>query len=170
MHELDKFHIDIYKLSNHTHEYDFEFNDRFFSEIEESMVDKGSGKIYASLSKNDSFIKLTIKINGNVELICDRSLDAFDFPLDVIREVIFKYGEEEKELDDEVYMITRETQRINLAQIIYEFIGLEIPMKKLHPRFDATNEEDEIVYTDDDQKEDESSETDPRWEALKKLK
>ena len=171
MHELDRFHIDIYKLSNSTHEYDFEFNDVFFDAIEESIVEKGSGKIDIVLTKNDSFIKLTMKINGQVELTCDRSLETFDFPLEVNSDIIFKYGDEEVELDDEVYMITRETQRINIAQIAYEFIGLQIPMKKLHPKYDNSSEEDELVYFDDEKENEENSSAfDPRWEALKKLK
>ncbi|QSE96987.1 YceD family protein [Fulvivirga lutea] len=171
MNALDRFHIDIFKLSNSTHTYEFEFNDKFFAEIENSIVEKGAGNIHITLEKNESFIKMTIKITGKIELTCDRSLDLFDFPLNVDKEIIFKYGEEEIELDDNIVMITRDTQRLNLAQYIYEFIGLEIPMKKLHPRFDNESEEDEMVYTDEvKDNEDDSETTDPRWEALKKLK
>ncbi|MEQ8927702.1 MAG: DUF177 domain-containing protein [Fulvivirga sp.] len=171
MNALDRFHIDIFKLSNSTHSYEFEFNDKFFAEIENSIVEQGSGEVVITLDKNESFIKMTINITGKIELTCDRSLDLFDFPINVDKEIIFKYGEEEIELDDNIVMITRDTQRLNLAQYIYEFIGLEIPMKKLHPRFNDESEEDEMVYTDEETKNDDNSEaTDPRWEALKKLK
>lgn len=171
MNELDRFHIDIYKLSNSRHEYDFTFDNNFFIEQEESLIEKGSGDIHIILDKNESFIKMAISINGQVELICDRSLDPFDFNIEIDRSIIFKYGEEEKELDDDVIMITRDTQRLNLAQYVYEFIGLEIPMKKLHPRFENDNTDDELVYSDMDQKRDDNdADTDPRWETLKKLK
>ncbi len=171
MNELDRFHIDIYKLSNSSHEYDFEFGDAFFTEQEGSIIEKGSGDVHVELEKNESFIKMTIQINSKVELVCDRSLDPFDFDIDIVRNIIFKYGEEEIELDDEVVMITRDTQRLNLAQYIYEFIGLEIPMKRLHPRFNDDNNDDELVYSDEDRKvEEDETLSDPRWEALKKLK
>ena len=92
MNVLDRFHIDIFKLSNKAHNYEFEFNDKFFAEIENSIVENGHGNIAITLDKNESFIKMTIKITGDIELVCDRSLDVFDFPIDVNKEIIFKYN------------------------------------------------------------------------------
>jgi uncharacterized protein len=173
MRVLDRFNIDIYKLSNATHQYDFEFDDTLFGEFEDSFVDKGKGKVKVTLEKNESFIKLTMTIDGSIELQCDRSLDLFDFPLHIETSIIFKYGEEEQELDDEIVIITRDRQRLNLAQYIYEFIGLEVPMKKLHPRFEDETGDDELIYSsekDNDEGENKSTDIDPRWEKLKKLK
>jgi len=49
---------------------------------------------------------------------------------------------------------------------------LSIPIKKLHPRFKAEEEDDEsdvkIVYRTSEEEENEH--VDPRWEKLKKLK
>ena len=136
------------------------------------MVKKGNGIVQADLSKNDSFIKIDFNIKIKVELICDRSLDPFDFDIASGHSMIFKYGEEEQEIDDEIVMITRNTQRINVAQYVYEFIGIEIPMKKLHPRYTENGTEDELVYTskkaEDSEQKDEP--IDPRWEKLKGLK
>jgi uncharacterized protein len=88
--------------------------------------------------------------------------------------VIYKFGAEEKEIDDDVIQITRNHQIINLAQNIFELITIAVPMKKLHPRYDLEAEpDDELIYTTRDieeESEDDSSEPDPRWEALKKLK
>ena len=65
-------------------------------------------------------------------------------------------------------------EKINIGEFIYEFITLAVPLKKLHPRFEDELEEDdepEMIYTSQDEEEtDDSQETDPRWEALKKLK
>jgi uncharacterized metal-binding protein YceD (DUF177 family) len=84
-------------------------------------------------------------------------------------------------------MITRDTPAINVAQLIYEFILLALPAKKIHP--DYVNELDDedfegeggLVYLDgeneDEDEEDQSEEkteqnkpVDPRWEQLFKLK
>jgi uncharacterized protein len=173
MRVLDNFNVDIYKLSNATHQYDFEFDDTLFEEFEDSFVDKGKGKVNASLEKNESFIKLTMIIDGNIELQCDRSLDLFNLPINIETSIIFKYGDEEQELDDEIVIINRNRQRLNLAQYIYEFIGLQVPMKKLHPRFEDETGDDELIYSSEkDNKEVENNTTDidPRWEKLKKLK
>jgi uncharacterized protein len=79
-----------------------------------------------------------------------------------------------------VIIIPRDIQKLNLAQYIYEFIGLSIPMKKLHPKFqDEEDEDDEnetkLVYRSEDGKKDnkeneEGDGIDPRWNALKDLK
>jgi len=54
---------------------------------------------------------------------------------------------------------------------MYEFISLEIPIKKLHPKFrdeEDDNGEGKIVYKSESK--DDDSDIDPRWEKLKKLK
>ncbi len=171
MNLLDRYHIDIFKLSNAIHDYDFKFDDEFFAGFEDSIVSVGEGAVKAKIEKNESFIKLTIDIDAKIELECDRSLDKFNYPIKVSNAIIFKYGEEEQELDDEIVVITRNTQRLNIAQYIYEFIGTEIPMKKLHPRFDDSDDKDELIYrSESDTEEKDDNEVDPRWNALKNLK
>jgi uncharacterized metal-binding protein YceD (DUF177 family) len=118
---------------------------------------------------------VNIHISGWVELICDRSLDPFKYTIETEGQVIYKFGAEEKEIDDEVIMITRNHQFINLAQNIYEFISVAVPMKKLHPRYNSEEDEadDGLFYTtrEENQEKDENpAEGDPRWEILRKLK
>jgi uncharacterized metal-binding protein YceD (DUF177 family) len=77
-------------------------------------------------------------------------------------------------------VIPRDTQKLNVASIMFEFIGLEIPIKKLHPRFlieDETEEDEEVIfiYSSEDHEQasnDQEKEEmiDPRWASLKKLK
>ena len=104
-------------------------------------------------------------------LICDRSLDPFEFPIDLRQKVIMKFGDEDTELSDEIIMIEWNTQRINIAQLIYEYIGLEIPLKKLHPRYDnEVDTEDTLFYSSENEKNPQDPDVDPRWETLKSLK
>jgi uncharacterized metal-binding protein YceD (DUF177 family) len=73
-------------------------------------------------------------------------------------------------------MIHRDSDHLELGQYIYEFIGLAIPMKKLHPRYEGEldledESEGKIIYTSGSDSGDEGDEDiDPRWEQLKKLK
>ena len=90
--------------------------------------------------------------------------------------MIYKLGHGNEELSDEIMMIDKDSQVINIADLLFEFISLEIPMKKLHPRF-VTDEETEgeleaIYFSEEEEGEsdDQEEETDPRWAALKKLK
>ncbi|MEO1049987.1 MAG: DUF177 domain-containing protein [Bacteroidota bacterium] len=169
---LDKYVIDIYGLSDKVHDYSFEIDDKFFAVFDASLVEKGNLKVDVQLNKTVSFIEASFKIEGIVELTCDRSLDEFDYEISSENAVIFKFSDEEAEIDDKVVLILRDAQRLELSQFIYEFIGLAIPMRKLHPRFQEEDEDDseELFYTSSEEEKEETSEIDPRWEALKKIK
>ena len=123
---------------------------------------------------HETFIETDFKISGAAHLICDRSLEPFDFPIESKNKIVFKYGNEHQEITDEIITIPRDTATLELGQYIYEFIALAIPLKKVHPKFqdDAEDEsEGKIVYTSEatEEKKDEED-TDPRWNILKKLK
>jgi uncharacterized protein len=168
--QLKKFNIDILRLSNKKHQYEIDFDKDFFGEFENSLITKGEGKVNLILDKSESMISATFAITGFIELTCDRSLDLFDSPLNVNEKVIFKYGEEEGELTDEIQIISRDAHRINVAQTIYELITMAIPMKKLHPRYEGEDMDDEFIFQTEVEEEAPLEEVDPRWAALKKLK
>jgi uncharacterized metal-binding protein YceD (DUF177 family) len=69
-------------------------------------------------------------------------------------------------------VIKDDTATIDVSEFIYEFITLAVPLKKLHPRYEETeDDEPDLIYTSEDEDTDrENGEVDPRWEALKKLK
>ncbi len=170
MKELKAYKIEIFGLSNNTHDFNFTFGDDFFSHFENSLVSKGKGTCDVILTKTDSMITLNLKVEGTIELECDRSLELFDYPISVSKEIIYKYGDEEKELSEDVFVILKGEQEINISTFLYESISLEIPMKKLHPKFEDELEGDEMIYVSESDKESQEDSTDPRWEALKKLK
>ncbi len=122
----------------------------------------------------ETFIEVDLKISGHAKLICDRSLEPFDYRLDIDRKVIFKYGEEPQEISDEIMIITRDQDFVDLGQFIYEFIVLAIPIKKIHPDLKEVNDDSEsnvkIVYSTSTEEVGKKEEIDPRWEKLKKLK
>lgn len=144
------------------------------------MFSTGELTADVSLQKSESMIQMTFNVEGTIELTCDRSLDLFDQPISFENTMIYKFGEEEKELSEDVMIILNNTQTINITDLLFEFIGLQVPMKKLHPRFQEEEEDDDdqeegvMVYssTVDDSKTEEQQEedVDPRWAALKKLK
>jgi uncharacterized metal-binding protein YceD (DUF177 family) len=168
---LKKYKIDIADLNAGEREYEFTFDDDFFQNFEYSIVQKGNGIIKVLLNKTETFIELSIHITGQVELVCDRSLDVFDFPINIQKEMVVKFSDDTDVEDDDVIFISWNAPSLNLAQHFYELLAVEIPMKKLHPRFDQGMIDDELVYSSDGEitkKEDEVA--DPRWNKLKELK
>lgn len=168
MNLLKNYDIDISKLNLGQHEFHFQIEDEFFELFDYSLIDHGSLETVILLDKKTTFISLAFHISGKVELICDRSLEKFDFDLSFENAIVFKYGDEDKIVSDEVEIITSNTQKINVANYLYEFISVSIPMKKLHPRFVDESEENQIIFSSKD--EESNTEIDPRWSELKKLK
>lgn len=182
------FDIEVIKFKEGQHEIDFEIDDKFFQNFEDNeILNKGKLTVRVIMEKGANVIELTFLIKGEVELTCDRSLEVFDHPLDITEKMIYKYGSEEREIDENVCMITRDTPSINVAQLIYEFILLALPAKKIHPDYRNDLDDDEDFETEGgfiyfDQEEDENEEkenqedeniskpVDPRWEKLLKLK
>ena len=170
------FKVNIVGLTNTVHHFDFKVENDFFSHYGSGLIPVGSLKADVTLDKHETFIDAIFNISGSVELTCDRSLDKFDYPISVGRKLVFKYGNADEELSDEIIMIHRDSESLELGQYIYEFIALEVPMKKLHPRYQEEEEEDEsegkIIYTSKPSPEDDKpdGDIDPRWEILKKLK
>lgn len=172
---LKRFEIDIQGLSNAQHSFEFDFDDKFFGAFENSLLEKGNGHVHLDLLKTETMMTLQFVIEGSVQLICDRSLRPFDFPVRISETLLVKFGDEDIELDDNIIIIQRDTQKFNVAQFIYEYLSVAIPMKKLHPDFRTEEEGDEygaIIYqTGEDVQQDEANdEVDPRWEALKRLR
>ena len=173
MNDLSKYGVDIIGLKNQEYQYQYHVDHLFFRNFENNEIEKGSLNCIIVLNKTDNYIEARFQIDGYVELICDRSLDKFDCELNLTNRILFKYGEEDREIDDEAEMISRTRQTINMAQYIYEFVITRMPMKKLHPRYRADDIKEEIVYSSrntPEESEKSDQETDPRWEALKKLR
>ncbi len=172
--EVKGFSVNIVGLSLKAHHFDFELNDAFFKEYGVDQVTGGKVETAVILDKKETFIDADFRLKGHVGLICDRCLEPFDFPIDVHAHIVFKYGDEDVELSDEVVVIRRDRDSLDLGQYFYEFIVLEIPMKKLHPKFageeDDENIEGKMIYRSTPDEDSDSGDIDPRWEQLKKLK
>lgn len=178
MKKLNEFDIHLVNLKDKKHEYDFNLDNAFFDLFEQNLVNGGNLTAHVEMDKSPLLLNFTISIQGVVNLTCDRSLETFDYPVDITENLLIKYGDGEMELDENVFQITHGTQKINLAQHFFDYIGLAIPMKKLHPRFvvDEAEEGDILIYSTTTETGDETrpegndeENNDPRWDILKNL-
>ncbi|PSR57237.1 DUF177 domain-containing protein [Adhaeribacter arboris] len=179
MRKINEFDIQIATLSDKVHEYDFVIDDAFFALFDQNLVNGGNLRAHIVLDKTDLLLQFEFKISGTVNVTCDRSLDEFDYPIELEELLLVRYGAVEAELDDNVLQIVPGTQALNIAQHLFDYIGLAIPIKKLHPRFYEVDEDPDaeniLIYSSgglnqDTDDEDDDTAGDPRWDVLKKLK
>jgi uncharacterized protein len=152
--DLRAFEIDIVSLKNGK-DYPFEFNvgDDFFAYFATELVQKGACVAKVTVNRGASMLTATFHLSGAVELVCDRSLEPFLHPIEHEHVMYFKLGDQDGDDSDDVVVISRATQGLNVGKYIFEFIGLEIPFRKIHPSFAQADEEladapeGELVYT-----------------------
>lgn len=174
--ELTTYKVPIFHLADGIFHYDFEFSSSFFALFEYKDLKKGNVKLQLTLNKNEHLIVATFAFEGTLELTCDRTLELFDYPVEIQEELLLRYGDSEKELSENSVQITKITEHINIAQWAYEFIVLGLPLKKLHPRFkDEEDDESEfrLIYSSqnfvEEDLEEEENKNSP-WNILNKLK
>ncbi|MEX0845669.1 MAG: DUF177 domain-containing protein [Balneolaceae bacterium] len=132
------------------------------------------GSIHIVFNRTQHFVRTQFTIDAGVELICDRSLDVFDHDVHQDYEVLFKAEEIEEYADESgaVRNYDHASQQIDLEQDVRDTILLNLPTKKLHPRFldEEGNPKEVLNEQFGDFPEDEAERIDPRWEKLKELK
>ncbi|HEV7780627.1 MAG TPA: DUF177 domain-containing protein [Chitinophagaceae bacterium] len=130
-----EFEIAFVGLKPGVHEYNYTIDDRFFEAFQQQDFRHCKANVKLLLDKKSSFMLLKFEIGGSLEVSCDRCNS--NLPLELWDEFILtvKMGEEpelmnEQEDDPDMYYIAQGDSHIDVANWIYEFINLSIPMQK----------------------------------------
>ena len=135
MTSLAAFDVDIVPPQEGVRTYDL--GPDFFGLFEHSLLEEGKLTAQVSMHLSSRLLEIFVKIQGTVQLVCDRSLKPFDYPVQLEKKVTFKRGHEYQEIGTDMYMIEQHVATINIAQHLYDFVSLAIPMKKIHPQFET---------------------------------
>jgi len=118
------------------HAFEYEIKDRFFEAYQQQDFTNCDAVVKVFLEKSLGFILIRFEVTGTVNVFCDRCGNPL--PLDLWDEfkVIVKLVEDpetmnQEEEDPDVYYISRTESHINLADWIYEFINLSIPVQRM---------------------------------------
>ena len=163
---IRKYDVKIQSLSNNKHEFSFDFNQNLFDYYSNDHdVIKANGNCKLEIIKTDIMLNSNFIVKGSCELICDRTLKKYNHIIKIEKKIVFKFGDNEEELSDEMIIINRNKSIINISKFIYEFFILSLPVKRLHPSLQNDDNIDNFVYSTKSGKE-----IDPRLDLLNKLK
>jgi uncharacterized metal-binding protein YceD (DUF177 family) len=132
---MESYTIPVSTLRIGQNPLDFNVDWRFFREFEASPVEQGSFQIAVLFDKYPDHWHLHFEVTGKMDTECDRCLAAIALPIEGRFELFVKFDggqEEARERSDEVVYVPRETTHFNIAQYIYEFIVLSIPVSKIY--------------------------------------
>jgi uncharacterized metal-binding protein YceD (DUF177 family) len=131
-----------------------------------------------ALDKQNGFMLLKFEIGGSLQANCDRCNNEITLDLWDEFNIVVKMVEEpelmnEQEDDPDVYYISRGESHIDVADWIYEFINLSIPMQKICDVNDKNASGCNQAALDalkDMEPEDDEPKVNPIWKGLEKFK
>ena len=171
MDKLRNYDISFSGLKTGKHEFKFEIDKEFFQLFDtEQEFTKPKISVDVLLDKHTTFLEFEISTSGTVELVCDILNEPCDYSLENEGKVLVKFGEEYDDSDEDVITILIQDHAFNISQLVYESVILSIPMKKISPKVKSEDLELLDKFSPKEVEEDQEEITDPRWEALKKLK
>lgn len=165
----DHFTIPFIGLKKGLHHLKFEVNNQFFSLFENSIVSEGKFDILLTLDKGERMSEMDFDITGYIVTDCDRCMELIHLPITTRQRLLVKYSEESIEGNDEVIYIHPSTSQFNVAQHIYEYIHLAIPLIKTYDCESDPNANcnQEILEQFDVENDDDRPNT--IWDTLKDL-
>ncbi len=164
-------------LKSGTYTYDFTLDNSFFSEYKNEKILDAEVVFDVKLEKKERMLMFHFAYSGTLTTMCDRCLGEMTLPVEGTESLYVKFGNESQSDDEDVVILPENEYKIDLAQWMYEYVAVSIPIQCVHP-IDAdgnpTCDPEMLNYiSDEDDKgrtQTSDEETDPRWEALKKLK
>lgn len=172
MDKIKYFEIPFVGLKNEIHRISYDIDSHFFDLYEESPVKDGKLKVELELDKKSSFFILNFKIDGTVNIPCDRCLEMFDYELLADFTIIVKFEEREDKTgsEEDVLYLTRNESHLNIADIIYDYILINIPIQVFHPEDENGVSGCNPKVLEKLQPKKNVEEIDPRWANLNKIK
>src|SRR6476469_8805916 len=131
-----EFEIAFVGLKPGIHHFEYQIDDKFFAHYEKQDFSNCYAKIRLELDKKNSFMLLKFDIDGKVDVNCDRCGNPLTIQLWDEFKVVVKLVDDPDEMnkqeeDPDVYYISRGESHLHLADWIYEFVNLSIPMQKM---------------------------------------
>lgn len=156
-------------LGKHVFEYDIK--DDFFDEFEYSLVKKADLKCIVEVDKQETMLILTFDIKGVVGAECDKCLAEYPQAVNIHEQQIAKFSEEEIDEDEEIITLNKNDHEIMIAGLIYEYINVAVPFILTCGNEGNTPycDKEMLKKLSDFSVNSEQSESDPRWDALKKF-
>ena len=178
MDPLIQYSLPVKGLRPGTHQFDFQIDVAFFRQFENSPVSDGNIALTLQFDKRPNLYVLYFSFSGTLKTECDRCLAWIDLPVADEQRLLIKFSTEADQEPEEadVDYIDPETQHLNVAKYIYDYVILAMPISKV---YDCENDESPAcnqemlqyleIGAEDAAPEAEAEAINPIWEELKKL-
>jgi len=166
--DLVEYEIPFAGLDPGVYEYEFEVTNALLQHFGHEEIKDPQLVADVSLERMNTVMTFFFEIKGTVTMDCDRCGEAFALPISGDYKLVVKFGDDQYEETDELFVLPHSEHRINVGPFIYEYVLLSIPNRIVHPEGMCNPEVMEKLKKFERKSQD--SEHDPRWDALSGLK
>ena len=154
------------------HQFEFEINNKFFEQFNDTEITRAHVQVKANLIKQNTLMQILFDFEGTVGLACDRCLIDYDCRISGHEKLIVKHGNDD-ESNDELLVLPEGLEEADISQYLYEYIELAIPLRKV-PCEDDTSESEitcdaETLKKFNELKIEEEPSANSNWDKLKNI-
>lgn len=129
MEVLRDYDIEFIKLKLGDHKFEYHLDESFFKAFKSSLSAEDI-QVNLLFHKAEMMFTLTFEFSGKVSTECDRCLTAIHLPVKGKHIVLVKITEYPMENEDDLLYISPGDYKLNIAQHLYDFVSLSLPIKK----------------------------------------
>jgi len=151
--------------------YHYSLGRSFFEGFENEEIKDANVEIDVMMERMERMLMFHFVIKGEVTVPCDRCLDPITLPIEGEETASVRFSDTEVSEDENVAVLPESAIEVDVAQWMYEFVAVRIPMQHVHEDPSECNPE-VGRYLEESGKEADAGDDniDPRWEALRNLK
>ena len=115
----------------------FEIGEPFFQAFENSQIKDADCSVRVQVVRHQTLLEIVCQVTGFVVVECDRCLEDLTLKVDIAPRLTVGFGnvevEENGDGDEDVLVIDRSQQELDLNQFVYDYVCLSLPLVKVHP-------------------------------------
>ncbi len=177
MDPLHSYKIGFTGLSLGNHQFQFDIKKEFFDCFEQSEINECAVRLDLGLEKETNMLVFDFAFSGWVELDCNRCLEPYQQQVDGVQRLFVKFGDDYVEQSEDVIVIPYGESHFDIAQLVYEFLHLGLPIRRIHPIDEHGNSDCNQDMIENMKKhlpgskgpEEDKSAASSTWDALKSL-
>ena len=157
-------------LKKGEHSFDYVIDDSFFKDREYSEIQHAKIKTNVTLNKEINLLVFDIKMEGSINVMCDRCGDNFDLPVWGENKLVVSLTNDKFENESDILAIPIDSSEIDISQPLYEYVSVLLPQRRIHSDIEGGKSgcnPEAIKMLNKLSKEEQDNKTNPIWEELK---
>ena len=140
---LQPFVIPLSGLAQGGTQFNWRADGKFFGNSGNTDILDADLEVGVHVEKALRFFGVDATLKGGVKVLCDRCLEELKLPVDTGFRLSVKFGgnaETADAGDREIVMVPEGSPELDLAQFVYDYTCISLPMRRVHPEGECNPE------------------------------